>query len=187
MCDSQNSPLPPTRLLQLQQQQQQQHSCLKPDSGSCSNDTTVSHKSAVLGPAQSAMQGHSVSCTAANDRRNDTLRYGPAQAVCESMQSSRDCPTSEGTAPEPVACARAVTCTTVHTQAAGREQHECCQDQAAAAKGVAAVEQSSGKQQDLQASHEVEQKRLRSLEVQHVHRVYEAIAPHFSATRCDFV
>jgi hypothetical protein len=118
--------------------------------------------------------------TAAIERQSSALRYVPTQAVCESRQS-HDFIACEAAEAAPELGAPAGTCTNMHTQ--GGTQQQPCPDRAGAAEEAAALENGSDTQQ-APGSYEAEQKRLRSLEVQHVHRVYEAIAPHFSATRC---
>lgn len=173
MCDSQNSPLPPTRLLQLHQHL----SDLEPELGSCSKHSSVAENTATA--SVSACIEHDTSCSAAA-RQHDGLRCVPAaHAVCESTHSY-DFTSCGGAAPEPAA--QTVRCTAARD--AGGDQNDCCQDTETVTHRGGSLDERSDSQQGRQGRHEGDQKRLRQLEVEHVHRVYEAIAPHFSATRC---
>lgn len=189
MCDSQSSALPPTRLLQLQQQ----GLCPKSQPGTYRGlaASTSSAEGATEGKLDTDQQeGHeqgvkqscAVATAAAGASHRSSLRCSAAQAVYESTQSgaisvsddvtlglstgagTRGADRHAGAQPEAAAC---------HAQAAHETRRNSCISNA----------ESTVAEQDTAKDGE---KRLRELELEHVHRVYEAIAPHFSATRCVF-
>ena len=175
MCDSQSSSLPPTRLLQLQQQQQQQP-CLDTEARRCTH-TSAAGSAAVPACTQGARCEHGASW-GTPARQHDGTHCAAAQAVCESKQC--DDFMAGGEAP---AAPKPTTAGCQAAQVAGRDQADYFQDEAATRTGYS-LETGDQSQQGGLASDDGDQKRLRQLEMEHVHRVYEAIAPHFSATRC---
>jgi hypothetical protein len=155
MCDSQESPLPPTRKLQLLKQQATVQGTLKvsvdpqspctcqavPESGADLATEPLCSQAEVRGNADKA------SCIERPPRLdpNNAAQQSSQLAANNSLSESRD---HQGVGP-----------TNVPGQICSK---------------------SAGVHDPVNQLNE----RLRQLEVQHVHRVYEAIAPHFSATRC---